>query len=98
MVDKNSATNGNGNEEEESIVRTLNTGVTALTVNDQQGNNGSITEETSQQVPEELTLTDHLNKRLLEAFLVRINNNSTQQEQQIASNNDGGHQSDWVDQ
>ena len=91
MVDKKLTTNDGDNE-----MAKVDTSVMEVDNEGQRDaiNNGS-SEENSEKVTNELTQTDHLNKRLLEAFLTRINTSNEEGTILVDTTQDS---SDWVDE
>ena len=94
MVNKKSGTVGDGGN---SVV-VVDTSVMEVDNNDghqQDEVNAETVDNNSEQVTQELTLTDHLNKKLLEAFLSRIN---TTNDGQAISSDTPDDSSNWVDE
>ena len=90
MVDKKLKTDGDSVvvEGDESVMEVDNHG--------QQGDtNNETVDDNSDQTTHELTQTDHLNKKLLEAFLSRIN--TTHDSNQAVVDNNQDDSQEWVD-
>ena len=91
MVNKKSVTVSDG----DNSVVVVDTGEMEVDNDHQQDDvNVETTENNSEQVTEELTQTDHLNKKLLQAFLTRIN---TSNEGQPVSTDSPDDSPEWVD-
>ena len=90
MVDKKHATNKDGMmvEVDESPMEVDNDG-------QQNEPNVETTDDSSEKVTNELTQTDHLNKKLLEAFLSRINTTNEGNTVSVESEVDSA---EWVDE
>ena len=94
MVNKKSGTVGDG----DNSVVVVDTSVMEVDNNDgheQDEVNAETVDNNSEQVTQELTLTDHLNKKLLEAFLSRIN---TTNDGQAISSDTTNDSTNWVDE
>ena len=90
MVDKKHTTNEDGTmvEVDESPMEVDNDG-------QQNEPNVETTNDSSEKVTNELTQTDHLNKKLLEAFLSRINTTNEGDTVSVESEVDSA---EWVDE
>ena len=90
MVDKKHTTNEDGTmvEVDESPMEVDNDG-------QQNEPNVETTDDSSEKVTNELTQTDHLNKKLLEAFLSRINTTNEGNTVSVESEVDSA---EWVDE
>ncbi len=94
MVNKKSGAVGDG----DNSVVVVDTSVMEVDNNDgheQDEVNAETVDNNSEQVTQELTLTDHLNKKLLEAFLSRIN---TTNDGQAISSDTPDDSTNWVDE
>ena len=94
MVNKKSVTVGNGDDG--STVVVANTSAMEVDNDHQQDDvNAETADNNSEQATQELTQTDHLNKKLLEAFLSRINMSNNDRPAVATDSPDDS--SDWVD-
>ena len=95
MVNKMSVTVGNGDGNNTHTVVVADTDAMEVDNDHQQDDvNTETADNNSEQATRELTQTDHLNKKLLEAFLSRINMSNDGQAVATDSPDDS---SDWVD-